>query len=789
MTLRSTAVAVGIGVLAVLVVGTGVAVGASAVDGPGQPSLEPATADRPLAVDGPIAQADECTEETAETFPNRITTGPIEPEVGEEVFTRVNVTNFGQTAGKETVRFYIDGAVHASRTVSVPACGESSTTFYYTFQEIGNHTIGVNDDPALHDIAVQEAEEPDGITVAPAVLDVGNTTIGDTADATLTLTNQGDRTVSGIRPALPDGEGGTRFSVLTEGPQSLAPGETLEVRVRFRPAETGQVTTLLQFRNASGVEVASARLVGTGVGPDLTVEPGSLSFSDVGVGDRAERTVTVSNTGSAQVTVDALRLLGGDSDFTVETAAGFTLAPDDSRQVTVAFEPASQGAQSASLQVQPADDAVASEVVWLSTSRATATVDLGQSPDRTWVSVDVSDAVAGEEVAVPVPERAGPSNASIQELGVTPAVDANFSITATDSDEPLPSSPTFRLGDGTTPLDYLSVDHTIDNADVASASLTVRVSTDRLAALNTTAENVSLYRYDGTEWVPQPTTVRAETDTYAILAATSDGLSEWTAAAKKPRFNISDASTSLEAGAVGDDVTIQVFVSNTGGASGVYVAKLLLNGEVVDRREATIPDGGKRALNFERSFDDPGIYEVRVNDVYVGTVNISGADQNVDVGTSSDGGTDGAAGDGSDGGTGGDGSAADTGGDDAEGSGPLPPLPALVLIGGAILLVAAYVRYSGKPPGTGPDVPPDQVQGGPERPGGPPHGASGQQGGQQGQQPGGQQGGQAGRGSGGRQSGQAGGQEGQQPGGRQGGGQGSESLHDDSDGGEWDDRR
>ncbi|MEF8777034.1 MAG: hypothetical protein V5A43_11120, partial [Haloarculaceae archaeon] len=112
---------------------------------------------------------------------------------------------------------------------------------------------------------------------------------------------------------------------------------------------------------------------------------------------------------------------------------------------------------------------------------------------------------------------------------------------------------------------------------------------------------------------------------------------------------------------------------------------------VVDRREATIPEGGKRAMNFERSFDQPGTYEIQVTDVFVGTVHIAatGDGGRVDVGTD-------------------DGRTTTEAGDQGDDGGV--PLAPILLIGGAIALLVAYMRYSGRPPGTGPREPPEYSQ-------------------------------------------------------------------------------
>lgn len=671
--------------------------------GPGIPSPVPGIPSQPPQSLGEAsaAQTEECRGEHPDIGVKNVSTGPIYPERGETVSTRVTLENLGHVSGDFEVVLYLDRDVRTRRTVTVPGCDLSSTAFEYVFEEPGNHTVGIRwdgDYAKVADIGVGSDEVPPGTTsipssglgTDPSTLDFGGTEVGETRTETVTVTNEGGDPLPDVRAVVPSGPNDTDFAVLDGGARTLEPGESRDVRVRFRPGEPGRSVASLQFLNASGDRLATVGLRGNSSGPDLEVEPESLSFLDAAVGERTARTLTVRNAGGRTVTVESLGLLGESEDFDVETAGDFSLLPGQERTLTVALTPTSPGPRSASLRLQPATEGVDDELVWLSTTRASAAVDVGQSPNRTSVTVSVTDAAPGEPVAVPVPTRnETTAAASLQELAVTPRVGGNFTLSATDGDTRLASSPVFGLGDGTTPLDFLSVHHSLRNSDVEAATLTVRVSKDRLAELDTRPAEVSLYRYDGTRWDVVSTDVQRETEAFVVVRASTDRLSEWTAAARRPRFTISEKSTSIDTGVVGDEVTIRVFVRNTGGADGVYVAELLLNDAVVDEREATIPEGGKRALNFERSLDQPGTYEVQVNDVFVGTVDISEPGDGtggVDVGTDAAGTTTGSAAAGGDGGI---------------------PLAPIVLIGGALALLAAYMRYSGRPPGTVPKEPPE----------------------------------------------------------------------------------
>jgi hypothetical protein len=554
-----------------------------------------------------------------------------------------------------------------------------------------------------------------GVVTDPSSVDFGDVGVGETGVRAVTVSNRRDESVDLATPEI-RGPGGAAYAVDETAGDTLAGGESRTVDVTFGPRETGQYDARLAFVNpADGSVEAEVPLTGTGTGPDLEVAPESLSFPGASEGETVQREVRVTNTGTASARVTDVDVVG-DESFSLEDPGLFTLTPGGSTTLTVSMTAPDDATRSGLLRIRTEGAAAADTSVALSTSEANMSVRVDQSDDRTEVDVAVEDATAGEPVPVTVPSQDTESDAEVQQFSVTPARSGSFTLNLTASGDALSTSPAFETGDGTRPLAFLSFDHSIPNAEVESATVTVRARREALASRRSDADSVSLYRFEDGEWVAKPTAVRGRTDRYAVLRGTAEGLSEWTAAARRPRFNISDRSTSIDTGVVGDEVTIQVFVRNTGGADGVYVAELLLNGEVVDEREATIPEGGKRALNFERSFDEAGDYRVQVNDVFVGEVTITEG-ENVAVDEESDGSS-----------TGGDATATpasagtdeeadpDTAGTGSDGPPLIPLAIAAVVLGGAGLL---YLRGSRQPPaGRGPRGSPGE--GGPPGGDGPP---------------------------------------------------------------------
>ncbi len=101
--------------------------------------------------------------------------------------------------------------------------------------------------------------------------------------------------------------------------------------------------------------------------PDVDVSPSSVSFGQVMTGATSERTVAVSNTGTATLSVSSAATSG--SGFSVVSGGGsFTLAAGATRQVVVRFSPTAVQSYSGSLTVTSNDPDEATVVVPLSGS-------------------------------------------------------------------------------------------------------------------------------------------------------------------------------------------------------------------------------------------------------------------------------------------------------------------------------------------------------------------------------------------------------------------------------------
>ena len=254
--------------------------------------------------------------------------------------------------------------------------------------------------------------------------------------------------------------------------------------------------------------------------------------------------------------------------------------------------------------------------------------DRGNAPGRSdgptpssVVSVSVEGARAGDRVDVDVsPASVEDDPVAFDGVSVTVKRGGDFTMEVTNSREALPGSPDFEPEAAADALGRIRLEHSITNEEVEDVSYRFRVSKARLAERGTDFEQVSLYRYADGEWSELPTDVVGETDTHYLLSADSPGMSEFAVGAKRPDFDTYWADVDADAVETGSTVTVSGRVTNQGGADGVYVARLSIDGEVVEERAVTVAAGGTRQVNFRIQLARPGDRSISIEGVHAGEV-------------------------------------------------------------------------------------------------------------------------------------------------------------------------
>ena len=182
------------------------------------------------------------------------------------------------------------------------------------------------------------------LAATPPVVSFGGTAVGRTLDGTMTFANQGGQPLTIDAVSLP----GPPFSVAAaDRPATgtvIDPGQSIVVPVHFRSDQPGAFTDALTLDTTGGT--ATVGLSGTAaLGAHLDLgDAHGFAFGSVAVGQSADQSVTLSNTGDAALTImkskpptaSSLAVVGGLDE-------GTTIAPGASRSLRVRFTPADAG--------------------------------------------------------------------------------------------------------------------------------------------------------------------------------------------------------------------------------------------------------------------------------------------------------------------------------------------------------------------------------------------------------------------------------------------------------------
>jgi hypothetical protein len=227
--------------------------------------------------------------------------------------------------------------------LSVPPGGSSAFNVGFTPTSATNYSGSVTlisntpNSPLVVPLAGTGSSTNLQLSASPASLSFGSVTTGTSAVKTVTISNTGNSSVSISQIT----ESGAGFNNAALGlPLSLAAGQSTSFLVAFAPTATGSLAgSITVVSNAANSPLVIA-LSGTGVQPQISVIPSSVTFGNVSVGVNNTQTITIRNPSAAAVSVTQASIAG-----TGFTSSGLVLplsiAPGGSSSFTVGFTPAS----------------------------------------------------------------------------------------------------------------------------------------------------------------------------------------------------------------------------------------------------------------------------------------------------------------------------------------------------------------------------------------------------------------------------------------------------------------
>jgi hypothetical protein len=217
------------------------------------------------------------------------------------------------------------------------------------------------------------------ISITPTTVNFGTVNVGATASQSMLIANNGtaDLAISQVSTV------GSAFSLSNLSSSTTVPaGQSATFTATFKPASAGSAAGSISIASNAPESPLTISLTGMGEStnqgtPYISVSPSSVNFGNVIVGNTDSQVLTVSNSGTANLTVSTLTPSG--SGFSVYGLSfPFTLSPGQNAAFTAAFGPTSPGSQSGSISITNSSSS-SPLVVGMSGTGAAATYQLSAS--------------------------------------------------------------------------------------------------------------------------------------------------------------------------------------------------------------------------------------------------------------------------------------------------------------------------------------------------------------------------------------------------------------------------
>ncbi|MBS1850170.1 MAG: DUF4082 domain-containing protein [Acidobacteria bacterium] len=257
--------------------------------------------------------------------------------------------------------------VTASGDGSATATADSSGAFTLTGLAAGNYTItpsktGYTFSPTSRSVTVSNANITGQTFTSTAVAVPGFSPVSltfadqliNTSSATqsVVLTNAGAASMTISSTSITGANSGD-FSRTTTCGSTLAVNASCTFTITFRPTASGARTANLSVSDNAPGSPHTVVLSGNGTAPIASLSPTSVAFGVQAVNTTSPAsTVTLTNTGTASLTISSTSITGTNStNFARTTTCGSTLAVGASCTFNVTFTPSASGSRSASLSV------------------------------------------------------------------------------------------------------------------------------------------------------------------------------------------------------------------------------------------------------------------------------------------------------------------------------------------------------------------------------------------------------------------------------------------------------
>jgi len=185
------------------------------------------------------------------------------------------------------------------------------------------------------------------LSVSPGSVDFGNVEVGTASTQTVTFSNAGSGSLT-ISQAAVSGAGFTMAGQTY--PLTLSAGQSSSINVQFAPTDTSSTIGSVSLLSSATTLTTSVTLKGTGVKHQLSITPSSVSFGNVAVGTASAQTVTLTNSGTASLSISQGSVTGAGFGMSGLTFP-LSLAPGQSSTFNAQFAPTAPGSASGSVSI------------------------------------------------------------------------------------------------------------------------------------------------------------------------------------------------------------------------------------------------------------------------------------------------------------------------------------------------------------------------------------------------------------------------------------------------------
>src|ERR1700676_88222 len=209
------------------------------------------------------------------------------------------------------------------------------------------------------------------IQVTPSSFNFGNLVVGKKVSQTATVLNTGNTSINVTAASVSSGQ--FAVSGITM-PLSLPVGQSSTFQVWFDPGAAGTITGTLTIQTDNGV---SGQVALTGVATttpqQISLSSTTLNLGSTTVGTTLNGSLTLTNTGGANLIISLISVNGGPFGVSGITTPS-TIVPGGSATMNVSFTPTTAGSDSGSISITSNDPNSPTTTVTLSGTATSSTI-------------------------------------------------------------------------------------------------------------------------------------------------------------------------------------------------------------------------------------------------------------------------------------------------------------------------------------------------------------------------------------------------------------------------------